>query len=269
MPLDARIDTGVREVVELLNRIRGVATRASCEGLGQGCLHSRHAYWAYVLFRQPLPLRFREFLVAHIGAVARVEEDGIYSRWRERNAEFLSCLVTAVRRYASGETTGQRASIRWRLPKLRARLARPLTGGQAIRLQLCLQCRDLVFGDHAPAHERLALLRCPSDRPTVWFAEFASLPPNVLEADLVETAGWGNLIARTQRGDFGTAFQRRWLRFRARKLAELATRHLRIGTELARRQRPDLDFFYSDTHATFEWQPQRPRIPEARGQTPE
>jgi hypothetical protein len=267
--LDARIDTGVREVVEQLSRIRGVTTRASCEGLGQGCLHHRHAYWAYVLFRQPLPLRFREFLVAQIGSVARVEEDGIYSRWRERNGEFLSCLVTAVRRYASQETTDQGASIRWRLPKLRARLARALADGQAIRLQLCLQCRDLVLGDHLPSHERLALLLCPADRPTVWFAEFESLPPNVLEADLVETDGWAKLIARTQRGEFGTAFQRRWLRFRARKLAELATRHLRIGAELARRQRPDLDFFYSDTHATFEWQPDRPQILDARGETPE
>lgn len=254
MPVNPHIDTEVREVVEALNRIRGVTTRASCEGLGDEYRHHQHAYLAYVLFRDPLPLRFRDFLVAQMDSVARVEEDGIYSRWQERNRDFLDRLLVAARRYASRSMMDQRASIRWRLPKLRARLARQLTDGQAIRLQLCLQCRDLVFNEHLPSHGLVPLLRCAADQPTVWFAEFVAQPGNLLDADLVETDGWANLIVRTQRGEFGPAFQRRWLRYRARMLAELATWHVRVGTEQARRQRPDLDFFYSDTHATFEWQ---------------
>jgi len=254
VPLDAHIDAGVREVVELLNRIRGITTRASCQGLGPGCQHHRHSYWAYVLFRHPLPLRLREYLIAEIDTLGRVEDDGIYSRWQERNGEFLTSLLAAVRAYAAQDATRQRTFIRWRLAKLRACLARPLSGGQGIRLRLCLQCRDLVFDDHLPAHRQIQLLQCQPGCQATWFAEFASLPRNRLEPDLIESDGWESLIFRTQRGDFGPAFQRRWLRFRARKLADLATRQLRRGTEGARQQRIDLDCFYGDTHLTLDWQ---------------
>lgn len=253
MPLDAHIDTGVREVVALLNGIPGVATRASCEGMGCACRHPRHAYWAYVLFRYPMPLRFREYLMEELGELGRVEDDGVYSRWQERNSEFLARLEHAARSYAGRELKYPRTVIWWRLPKLRACLARPLISGQALRVGLCLVCRDLTFGDHPLAHQQMPLLSCASDRLAAWFAEFASLPPNRLESDLVRTHGWADLITRSEHGDFGPSFHRRWLRFRARKLAELATRQLRLGMEAARRHCPEIDFFYSDTHAALEW----------------
>jgi hypothetical protein len=36
-------------------------------------------------------------------------------------------------------------------------------------------------------------------------------------------------------------------------LGDLATRQLRAVAEGARRKRPDLDFFYTDTRVVFEW----------------
>lgn len=255
MPLDARIDTGVREIVDALNRIPGVTTRASCEGWGGDHTPRRHADLAYVIFRYPLPLRLQEFLLARIDSVGRIEADGIYSRWPDRNRAFLDVVRVAAQGYAGQQGAERRTGVRWPLPRLRARLARQLFSGQPVLVQLCVSCGDLVFDEHVPSHRPVPLLRCASNQAALWFAEFVAQPHNALDADLIERDGWMHLIARTQRGEFGAAFQRRWLRYRAHMLADLATRQMRIGAENARRQRPDIDFFYGDTHAVFEWQP--------------
>ncbi|MFI5399323.1 MAG: hypothetical protein ACHQ9S_27660 [Candidatus Binatia bacterium] len=252
--MDARIDTGVREVVDALNQIPGVTTRASCEGLGRDHTHHRHADLAYVIFRHPLPLRLQEFLLTHIDSVGRIEGDGIYSRWPDRNRAFLDDLLVAARSYAGQQGAERRIGVRWPLPRLRSRLARQLFSGRPVSVQLCVSCGELVFDEHVPSHRPVPLLRCASDQAALWFVEFVAQPRNALDTDLIESDGWMNLIARTQRSEFGAAFQRRWLRYRAHMLADLATRQMRIGAENARRQRSDIDFFYNDTHAFFEWQ---------------
>jgi hypothetical protein len=251
--IDARIDPRVRELVEALNQVPGVTTRASCEGAGSGHATHRHADLAYVAFRQPLPLRFQEFLLTSTGAVGRVEDDGIYSRWPERNSAFVASALAATRHYLAQPRRASRACICWPLPKLRARLARRLSSGQDFCVQLCPKCRDLVFEPHVAAHRPLPLLRAGPEQMAVWFTAFTQQPRNALDPTLIAADGWMSLITRTQRGEFGLTFQRRWLRHRAQMLSDLATRQMRTAVERARHERPDLDFFYTDTQVVLEW----------------
>jgi hypothetical protein len=252
--LDApSIDVGVQDVVELFNRIRGVTTRASCEGAGQAPAPHRHGDLAYVRFRHPLPLQLHDFLLAHLDAVARIEDDGIYSRWPVRNREFLDALARAVRAYRRRDAADHRTVLRCPLPRLRARCARAIARGQAMRLSLCLDCADVVLAPHADTHRCLHLLSVPGDQHERWFAEFVVQAGNALDATLVEQDGWSQVLARAMRSDFGAAFLRRWLRYRARMVADLTTRQLYRGAQDARRQYADLDFFFDDAHAVFTW----------------
>jgi hypothetical protein len=249
----ARIDLRVRELVEALNQVPGVTTRTSCEGRSPGLASHRHADLAYVAFRQPLPLRFQEFLLASVGPVARVEDDGVYSRWPDHNSTFIASAVAATRNYLAQPKPPGHALVCWSLSKLRARLALHLSSGRSFCVQLCLECRDLVFDQHVATHQCLQLLSSGPEQAALWFSAFTQQPHNKLDAALIAAEGWMRLVARTQRGEFGPAFRRRWLRYRARMLADLATRQMRTGAEATRRQRPDLDFFYTDTRIVFEW----------------
>ena len=254
MRLDLRtIDAGVRDAVALLSRIPGVTTRASCEGAGSGSLRHRHAALAYVALRYPMPPRLQDFLVAHLDSIARVECDGIFSRWPGKNRAFLRCLEDAARAYLLRQASQQERTLRWPLSKLRARLARSVSRGEDLQIGLCDVCADLVGEPHDASHGSVPLLHVPADQYVHWFADFSRQPHNALDADLVARDGWRRLVMRTLRGDFGAAFHRRWLRHRARMIAALTTEHLRRGVEAARRQGADIDFFYDRTHAVCAW----------------
>lgn len=255
--MDTHVDPRVRELVDVLNQIPGVTTRASCEGAGHSPVTHRHSDAAYVAFRHPLPLRFQAFLLAEVGALARLEDDGVYSRWPARNTAFIDSTLAAARSYLGQPVAARRGRVCWTLPKFRARLARQLSSGEDFCVQLCRQCGDLVFDQHPAGHHPLPLLRCAPDQAAQWFALFLQQPRNRLDPALIAADGWASLIARTQRAEFGVSFQRRWLRYRARMLAELATRQIRAGAERVRRLRPELeiDFFYTDTHVVLEWAP--------------
>ena len=254
MRYDARrIDVGVRNVVTLLNHITGVTTRASCEGAGPHPAGHVHAALAYVAFRHPMPLQLQDFLVTRLGSLARIEDDAIYCRWPIRNRVFLGSLESAARLYLSGSDHGSTRSVRWPLARLRARLARQVARRHAGEIRLCLTCRELVATAHPESHQSIALLRLPADLHDRWFAEFLTQPRNALDPTLVASDGWVRLLARTQRGDFGTAFQRRWLRYRAQRVADLTTQHVRHGVEAARRHGVPIDFFHDGTHAIFAW----------------
>ncbi len=247
------IDVGVREVVAVLNRLPGVTTRASCQGTGPLHVGHRHGDLAYVLFRHQLPLALQEFFVAHLGPVGRVEDDGIYSRWPADNQMFLDRLTAAARAYVPAAAGGETRCLRRHLPKLRAWLAAQLLRGEDTRVALCLHCRDLVRLPHCEPHEQIALCHVSGDLETRWFADFVQRPGNAIDAGLVAADGWPALVARTRRGDFGTAFLRRWLRYRSARLNDLATRQLRAGVESARQGGMNVDFFYDDRDAVFTW----------------
>jgi hypothetical protein len=248
------IDSRIQNVVTVLNRIPGVVTRASCEGAGRHPTRHAHAAVAYVALRHPMPLQLRDFFVTRLGALARVEDDGIYCRWPKNNPMFLDSLEAAARQYLSGVTLERRCRARWPLARLRARLARQAARGHPGEILLCLTCAVLVSEPHPPAHQLVPLLNLPPDLHDRWFAEFLAQPGNTLDPVLVATDGWVRLLARTQRGDFGTIFLRRWLRYRAQRLADLTTHQIRTGIEALRRQGIPIDFFHDGTHAVFVWE---------------
>lgn len=254
MRYDARnIDSGVRSAVALLNDIPGVTTRASCEGVGTDTARHRHATLAYIALRHPMPLQLQDFLINRLGTLARIEEDGIFCRWPHHNRVFIGSLETAARRYLDGSIRGHSRSIRWPLARLRGRIARLAARGAPVQIGLCLACTALVSDPHPDSHGRIVLLQLAADLQEQWFAEFAGQAEAALDAALVATEGWVRLLARTQRGDFGAAYLRRWLRHRARMVARLTTRQLRHGVEAARRNGLPLDFFHDGTHAVFVW----------------
>ncbi len=248
-----RLDTGIREVVAILNRIPGVTTRASCEGGGSTRAGHRHGELAYVLFRYPLPLRLQEFFTGQLGAIGRVEDDGVYSRWPAENHAFVDSLTAAGRAYLSAPARDGVRFLQLLLPKLRAWLARRLSGGTPAHIGFCLDCAQLVTVPHAPAHRQLRLFEMDANLETHWFEEFAGRPGNTLDAALIAADGWRELVTRTRRGDFGATFLRRWLRYRAAGVAQLATQQMRIGVDTARRAGMEIDFFYDDAQAVFSW----------------
>ncbi|HVO22024.1 MAG TPA: hypothetical protein VMW56_00185 [Candidatus Margulisiibacteriota bacterium] len=251
------LDAGVRDVVTLLNHIPGVTTRASCEGMGAQPARHAHAALAYVAFRHPLPLQLRDFLISRLGALARIEDDGIYCRWPRENQTFVGSLESATRQFLSGAARRSCRSVRWPLARLRARLARQVAHGHAREIQFCRTCMVLVAEAHPEEHRPITLLRLPPDLDDRWFAEFVAQPSNRLDPGLVATAGWVRLLARTQRGDFGVTYRRRWLRYRAQRIADLTTRQIRCGVDAARQQGIPLDFFFDNTHAVFVWEHDR------------
>jgi hypothetical protein len=248
----AAIDAGVRELVALLNSIPGVATRASCEGMSRARAPHRHGDLAYVLFRYPMPLRLQEFLVVELGTVARIDGDGVYSRWPSRNRVFIERFTDAAHTY-QGRASGRQRSVRWPLARLRARIARELSQGERTRVALCLACAQLAAARHHPSHNLVPLLDLAPDQEALWLEEFVTQPGNGLDAALIAADGWERVAVRTLRGDFGAAFRQRWLRYRARMVAGLATRQMRVGVESARRLGVDLDFVYDQSHAVFAW----------------
>ncbi len=102
-------------------------------------------------------------------------------------------------------------------------------------------------------HRGLVVLRAEPEMTTAWFTEFVQQPRNALAPALITSDGWSRVLARTRRGEFGAAFQRRWLRYRAHRLAEMATRGIWLGVADVRTQRSDLDCFYTDTQLVLEW----------------
>ncbi len=248
------IDAGVGDVVAVLNHIPGVATRASCEGAGTQPVRHPHAALAYVALRHPMPLQLRDFLADRMGSLARIEDDGIYCRWPENNRAFLASLESAARAYLTRSLHERPNTMRWPLTRLRARVAHEVARGHAVQIALCIPCTDLVTQPHQESHQPVSLLHLAPDLHDRWFAEFVAQPGNTLDPALIATDGWVRLLARTQRGDFGAAFHRRWLRYRARRIADLATQQIRMGVDDARRQGVPLDFFHDATHAVFTWQ---------------
>ncbi len=273
------IDRALAEAVGILNRLPGVLTRTSCQGMDPGAGPARHAALAYVLFRFPLPLRLQEFMHQELADVARVEDDGIHCRWPDANPLFVRRLTAVARAYAEALRADGRVAVPWPLARLRARVARAAglsragrvpapagTGSRAtgnptpevrqkpVSLAICLDCRDLVDLPHPPAHRCAVTLDLPPQAELEWFTAFVAEDANALDPQLVAAAGWERLLARARAGDFGAVFRRRWLRYRSRCVAQLSTWDLRRATATSRAHGQDVDFYYDGTHAVCTWE---------------
>jgi hypothetical protein len=195
-----------------------------------------------------MPLVLQDWLAARLDTVARIEPDGIYSRWPAGNGEFLARLAVALHAYQA-EHDGARIARRIRLAKLRADLAHRIVRDDPADLIWCRTCADVTVEPHPATHVRVPLVHLPQGQTAPWFAEFVAMPANRLDPRLVEREGLPQVATRTQRGDFGPAFQRRWLRYRSRRLADLTTHHLRRGVDAVRRAGSRIDFYFDAAYA--------------------
>ena len=252
MRIDPRtIDPGMRRAVLALNRIPGIRTRASCEGCTAEPGPHQHAALAYVALRHPMPLRLQSFLLDRLDRIARVEDDAVYSRWPAYNHDFVAALTAAAGSYLAQGWHRHGMAARRPLTRVRARVARALAVRHDTRIGFCGSCRDLIVEPHPAAHRALLVLPIVADQEIAWFAEFTAQPGNGLDAALIAVDGWTQVMTRALRGDFGQVFRRRWLRHRAARIHDLATRAMRQGVELAHRSVVDIDFFYDETQAVF------------------
>src|SRR5262249_24282585 len=157
---------------------------------------------------------------------------------------FLKRLLLATRAYAQQPMRRARLTVRWPLSRLRTRLAGGVARRTEASVEVCLECHDLIMDMHPTDHQRIPLFRLSADQEIAWLREFAGQPRNPLDTALIAADGWPALAARARRGDFGTAFQRRWLRYRRQMIAGLATLTRHHAMRDARGQRADVDFYY-------------------------
>lgn len=247
-----RLDAGVRNAVDLLNAIDGVATRASCEGRGAATRHP-HSTLAYVTFEYPLPLRLQAFLVAQLGALGRVDDDRIYCRWPGENKRFLTLLSDASERYASFNADPPIGSVAVRLTELRSRLQARGVVGKEIVVSVCASCAVLAVGAHDCGTLQRDLLHWPTGQSEVWFADFLAQVDNRLEPTLLGQLGAVELEERTRRGAFGAAYRRRWLRYHNARAQQQIVSALGDGVRALRAAGGDFDLVFAAGSARIIW----------------
>lgn len=248
----ATLDIGVRLAVARLNEIEGVITRASCEGHDEP-RDRRHADVAYVAFEHVLPPSFQEFLISDLGMLGRIEADAVYSRWPEHNRRFLERLCEAAERYRALRRSQSHQRTRCRLARLRSRLAAAAVGGRRVHVGLCLECRALVVGSHRCAGKSIDLLAWPASRQDDWFRAFLTEGRNRLSADVTARLSADELERRARRGDFGSSFGRRWLRYRNHAAEQDIVRSLRATIEELRAGGMDIDIAFTADDVCLSW----------------
>jgi len=252
------LDPGVREPVEVLNSIDGVTTRASCEGQGSAPLHP-HSALAYVTFKYPLPPRFQEFLITELGMIGRVDDDAIYCRWPPENRQFLELLGIAAKRYKQRNRTALRSALVAPLSELQSHLLSFSAGGNEAVITACRTCSRLAVGPHS-CRSSVAISRWAPASADAIFRDFVELPDNRLEEDLVAALGTAELQCRTNRGDFGPAFRRRWGHYHRLRRRQEIIAALRCGVQQLRRAGKDLDVLFDAHHARVTWRPRSRRV---------
>ena len=200
-----------------------------------------------------MPLRLQDYLLTHPEPLARIEDDGLYSRWPEHNATFIAQITAALQVYVA-QPQAARQTRRWSLASLRARMAASLSGQESATITFCMRCADLVVQPHDAGHRSVDLYSVEAGQPIHWFTEFVRQAGNELDPALVSAEGWDRTVERTQAGDFGWALRRRWLAYRGDRFRNFVTLGLRTAVRNAGFT-PAADFFYDATHAVLVWQP--------------
>jgi hypothetical protein len=222
------VDPRLRCAVELLNRLPGATTRASCQGKTPSD-PGTHAHLAYVLFAEPMPLTLEDRLLDDLGEIGRVEPDGVHCRWPERNEELCARLEESVRRRGS-----DLAAERWEhatiaIADIERGLAARILGERGGAVGWCLDCRTIDDPSRHETHRCFALVRAGEEHTLTAFAAYlAQHPPG---PQLVEREGARAVLERVRHGDFGDSYRQRWRRF----AADGAARALREDVRAAAR----------------------------------
>ena len=206
------VDPRLRSAVDLLNRLPGVTTRASCQGKTPRA-PGTHADLAYVLFAEPIPLTLEDRFLADLGEIGRVEPDGVHCRWPERNEALCALLEASVRRrgHDLALERWERSTVAVR--DIEQKLAERILGERAGDVGWCLDCRKIEDPSRHERHRCCALFCSGDERTLAFFAAYlVEAPPG---PHLLEREGARAILERLRRGDFGDAYRERWRRFAA------------------------------------------------------
>lgn len=248
IPLDPEIRAAVGE----LNRLAGVATRASCQGKAAPSESSTHADVAYVLFGRPLPIAFEERLVDRLGDVARVDPESLYCRWPARNREFRVRLLDAAvglrhEREAEPwlESSRPLAMI---LPAIERLLSDTGTGA----FVWCFDCDLRVEGEpHAPPCRAVRLIQGGEGVRLDLFRQFLETDERPIDAKLRRREPDSKLLERTLRGDFGPGHRRAWQTFVSASACRALERDARERVSTARAAGARIDLYFKGRSVTF------------------
>jgi hypothetical protein len=200
-----------------------------------------------VLFRAPVPLSLEERLLQDLGSLARVEPDGVFSRWIERNQEFCDCLAASASAFGVEERQRPRSEQRLPFGSLLGRLAAVLEAPTPGGLAWCFGCSRLgteALCDCPRGGPSLTLLEAGPPRRLATFAAFLESHPSPPDPRLREREGDERLLARVERGDFGQAYRVAWSRFVARAARECLRTEVRrcVAAQRAAGEPVDLAF---------------------------
>ena len=204
------VDPRLRRAVDLLNRLPGAKTRASCQGRTPSD-PGTHADLAYVLFAEPIPLTLEDRFLEDLGEIGRIEPDGVHCRWPERNEELCARLEDSAHR-----RTVDLALERWERSKvvvedIERTLAERILGERSGDVAWCLDCRRIGDPSRHETHRCFALFRSGDDRTLAFFAAYLTRDPP--GPHLLEREGARAILERLRRGDFGDSYRERWRRF--------------------------------------------------------
>jgi hypothetical protein len=127
------------------------------------------------------------------------------------------------------------------------------TGGENAVLSVCQRCRALVFEPHTCVDGKLTLLSWPSGAFEQWFGDFVARDENQLDPTLVTVLGVAELEERARRGDFGTVFRERWLRYQRARARQQIIAALRDGVQKLRQSGSDVDIGFDARSARLSW----------------
>ncbi len=214
------VDPRLRSAVDLLNRLPGATTRASCQGKTPRD-PGTHADLAYVLFAEPIPLTLEDRFLDDLGAIGRVEPDGVHCRWPERNEELCARLEESARRRGRDLTLERWERSTVAVGGIERALAERTLGERAGDVGWCLDCRKIGDPSRHETHRCVTLFHSSDDRTLAVFAAYLLQDPP--GPHLLEREGSRAILERLRRGDFGDSYRERWRRF----ATEAAARTLR------------------------------------------
>ncbi|MGH7803295.1 MAG: hypothetical protein ACREQJ_03030 [Candidatus Binatia bacterium] len=225
------VDRGLRAAVDLLNRLPGVATRASCQGKTPAETGS-HADLAYVLFDEPIPLTLEDRFLADLGEIAGIEPLGVQCRWPERNAEFCSRLTasTAERERHAATELWERSAIG--AADAERAIGERILGERGGDLGWCLDCHRFDEVAVHRSHRCHLLFRAGDERTLAAFAAYLARDPP--DPRLVEREGARAVLQRLRHGDFGASYREGWRRWAEQTAAGLLRGEIRLAVRALR-----------------------------------
>lgn len=217
---------------------------------------STHADLAYVLFDTPMPIALEEELLGALADLARVSPDSVYCRWPERNAELCARLAAAAAGFVESQRGVDGEESRVPLTRLLASVESALADDVGPALLWCLDCSACLVAEprgHG-ACRVVTLIDAAPGRRLELFRSFLAADPRPPDPRLRAREGDAVVLQRTERGDFGAAYQRSWRRFVGGAARAALATDVRATIARQRAAGMPIDYYLRSGKAFFVWQ---------------